>query len=722
MNIEKVLLVGIQESYNYLKANELLEEDKLYFCTDTKNLYRGKYLYTDAVRRVINRPTDLKDIAVGKIYYICSTNTLEYYDEGLKKWIVLRPRIVGGIEVKERERDRLNAAGEIVCDEITKEPIKEKEEYISEEYIDTIPTSLAVYNLIKTQIDKNNNSGNVVTGLSEKGKGELTVHYGNDKEAQVLLRNLLMRPTKAKSVNGRIVAMDEKGLPITREADANIYEKDENGNIIGVLKTNPPTIEYQIKDSFDENGNPVYEAGNLVDQWVYPVTGSDYPLMTPDVHVDPGNPKNGFNSKKGRYEIYLTDGTKVILPIGGTVGEVGTGDDVGGFESSQLPNYTKYINVKGGETPTAKNESKKNDESITISTNVKLSNHPNNSLYIDGYSPDDDREADYDDDSGNDPYEGKLVWVAKDGYINWVDVTQGKRYYLQGGGIYSEDYTTNHKWHDLDDVAYSVISDYNRLCVRWIDDVYITDPSGSIIGTADSEDEDADIGDDFDETDDTDDDTDNEEIEDDEEIGDENSSEDEDGAVSDKDEIEKEPPKGNPVSVTHWYRIGVYNRPGNDSGSIVNANAPCHCFKPANMPSETDGSGRSLLYYFTFDNITFYKFFSKEVRTPQPPDSNGNPVPEVITYDTQKYEITEQVNSQVYKHFSLDRFDYADLNQYDDPIQYDGTGLMVDLTPYTKLTLFWDQINTLKADIEALNVKFTNEINRLHELLRIDEF
>mgnify|MGYP006990147491 CR=1 FL=1 len=64
-------------------------------------------------------------------------------------------------------------------------------------------------------------------------------------------------------------------------------------------------------------------------------------------------------SKKGRYEIYLTDGTKVILPIGGTVGEVGTGDDVGGFESSQLPNYTKYINVKGGETPTAKNESKK---------------------------------------------------------------------------------------------------------------------------------------------------------------------------------------------------------------------------------------------------------------------------------------------------------------------------------------------------------------------------
>ena len=94
----------------------------------------------------------------------------------------------------------------------------------------------------------------------------------------------------------------------------------------------------------------------------------------------------------------------------------------------------------------------------------------------------------------------------------------------------------------------------------------------------------------------------------------------------------------------------------------------------------------------------------------------------MVTYDTQKYEITEQVNSQVYKHFSLDRFDYADLNQYDDPIQYDGTGLMVDLTPYTKLTLFWDQINTLKADIEALNVKFTNEINRLHELLRIDEF
>ena len=72
--IEKFLLVGTQESYNNL---ETPDENMLYFCSDTGNIYKGSKLYTDAIRKVTVRPTIP---AVGKLYFISSTSTIEFYD------------------------------------------------------------------------------------------------------------------------------------------------------------------------------------------------------------------------------------------------------------------------------------------------------------------------------------------------------------------------------------------------------------------------------------------------------------------------------------------------------------------------------------------------------------------------------------------------------------------------------------------------------------------
>lgn len=72
--IEKFLLVGTQEAYDNL---ETPNDNMLYFCSDTKNIYKGSVLYTDAIRKVTVRPTIP---AVGKLYHITSTNTVEFHD------------------------------------------------------------------------------------------------------------------------------------------------------------------------------------------------------------------------------------------------------------------------------------------------------------------------------------------------------------------------------------------------------------------------------------------------------------------------------------------------------------------------------------------------------------------------------------------------------------------------------------------------------------------
>lgn len=122
---DKVLLVGLQSSYDSLVP----DENKLYFCYDTCNIYKGGKLYTDAIRLVEKRPgRDIRydtstgkeivgedqngneidengnivpagriavkkgpPIAVGKLYFIIEDQTIEFHDGN--GWHVCIPKI-----------------------------------------------------------------------------------------------------------------------------------------------------------------------------------------------------------------------------------------------------------------------------------------------------------------------------------------------------------------------------------------------------------------------------------------------------------------------------------------------------------------------------------------------------------------------------------------------------------------------------------------------------
>lgn len=103
------LNTGDQEKFDEI---DLKDPNKLYFVRDTKQIYKGDELYTDAIRIEFERP---QTPAVGKLYYILINDSYEYYLDGmwrtlLKKvsYIDLSPPIV-----EEEDGDGSNANSQI---------------------------------------------------------------------------------------------------------------------------------------------------------------------------------------------------------------------------------------------------------------------------------------------------------------------------------------------------------------------------------------------------------------------------------------------------------------------------------------------------------------------------------------------------------------------------------------------------------------------------------
>lgn len=635
MNIEKVLLIGIQESYNNLVNTETIDEEKLYFCTDTRNLYKGYDLYTDAIRYVVKRPSDLKDIAVGKLYYISSKKTIEYYDGKLKEWVSLIPRIVEGIEVEEDD---------------------DGVEFISDECQHNIPTSMAVFSLIQTQLDKFANSGRVVTDLYGDNEAVIRMFRGSNLLNRVQLKGLLMRPVRKKFVNEIELALDENWDIISK------VEKDENNNDITKYKT--------IRGD--------YIAGEVKECRVYPVTGEpEYPVFGDDIHVDPDNPGNGFNVDKNRYEFYLNDGTRVILPVNGTVGDLESGN-------FKIPNYTKYVTIEGSETDTAIVNTNNSGQEINIATNVKLSEHPNNSLVIDYYDPISSIFEGIDESE----YMNQLVWVDKSGVVHWINTLTGKYYFKGSDGVSTSDYASGNKWTDRNGITYTIKNEENELRATW---------TASIILNSEGSDE----NEEYEEPDDDSDDSSG---------GDDNNdSESDDDSIGDDDDYTI---SGDPVSYDHWMHAS--------NGKVY------HCYKLSSGETETDSIGRKLLYYFHEPRTTLddeesfpivYKHFWK-----QDPVSITNPdgTPGTAYQDNISDVVvdSEQLNIDLLDFFSVNRFSLESSGNEgideDDPNFYRG-GLMVDLTPYTLLTTFWTEVNRLDARIDELDVRVNKRIDDLNK-------
>lgn len=93
--IKKFLLVGNQVDYNNMETKN---PNILYFCSDTRNIYKGEELYTDGVRAVTARPSTP---AVGVFYYITDiegSKKLEFYNG--TTWTTVVPEIVDTIDNK----------------------------------------------------------------------------------------------------------------------------------------------------------------------------------------------------------------------------------------------------------------------------------------------------------------------------------------------------------------------------------------------------------------------------------------------------------------------------------------------------------------------------------------------------------------------------------------------------------------------------------------------
>lgn len=131
---EKILLAGTQAAYDALATKDA---NKLYFCTDTLAMYKGDALYTDAVREVTSRPTTP---AVGKIYHVTSTGTLDVYVNGA--WQVIRLANVTSITAAATDEQ--------------------------------IPTAKAVYDYVTQAIEDVTGSGDVVQNM-EVGEAAATL-------------------------------------------------------------------------------------------------------------------------------------------------------------------------------------------------------------------------------------------------------------------------------------------------------------------------------------------------------------------------------------------------------------------------------------------------------------------------------------------------------------------------------------------------------------------
>lgn len=152
--VDKILLKGLQASYDALTEKD---PDKIYFCTDTKVIYVGEDLYTQAYRVL---PTKPANPAVGVLYYLEDTSTIEAYVNG--DWKVIARETVTSID--ENSTD------------------------------DQIPTAAAVYKLITDKA-----GSGAVTDIklpddvdAEPGKFIVTK---NDQPTEIELKGVVVNPT-----------------------------------------------------------------------------------------------------------------------------------------------------------------------------------------------------------------------------------------------------------------------------------------------------------------------------------------------------------------------------------------------------------------------------------------------------------------------------------------------------------------------------------------------
>ncbi len=233
---EKILLAGTSAAYAALVTKDA---NKLYFLTDTKQLYKGEDLYSDGVRKVTARPASP---AVGVLYDVTTTKTLEYYDG--TAWVVIRPEVVGEITAASTDNQ--------------------------------LVTAKAVYDFIQAELEGIATSADTVKSIGEgTADGTIKVTKGDDSEVTVNVKGAVTTPTYDATTRKITLPIVGKEQPLVIELGKDIFVDSTKDN-----KYNPETgnIELYLND-----GSKIeIPASSLVDTY----TGGETTTATVTVGTD----------------------------------------------------------------------------------------------------------------------------------------------------------------------------------------------------------------------------------------------------------------------------------------------------------------------------------------------------------------------------------------------------------------------------------------------------
>lgn len=153
-----ILKYGLQAAYDAIAVKD---SSVLYFCTDTKKLYKGDIDFTDSVvfaasKSVVTAPV------VGKLYVFADTNTCEVYNGA--DWTIVSYPLVTAIDAS--------------SDDVH------------------VPSAKAVYDFVEDQIAEVTGGSGIVTSIVSKEDNDGTLEYttGDGNKHDVVMNGVVVNP------------------------------------------------------------------------------------------------------------------------------------------------------------------------------------------------------------------------------------------------------------------------------------------------------------------------------------------------------------------------------------------------------------------------------------------------------------------------------------------------------------------------------------------------
>ena len=167
-----ILKYGLQANYDALASKD---SNVLYFCTDTKKIYKGAIDFTDSIVFASTKPES--GIISGKMYVFADTGTCEVYNAASAQWKVVSYPIVTTIVDDVSGNDDVH-----------------------------VPSAKAVYDFVEQEIAEATGGGNVVKSIRQKTivdaeeqtvpvRGTFTYTTGDLVDHDVQLTGVVTKPS-----------------------------------------------------------------------------------------------------------------------------------------------------------------------------------------------------------------------------------------------------------------------------------------------------------------------------------------------------------------------------------------------------------------------------------------------------------------------------------------------------------------------------------------------